>query len=134
MRSVLLLDDDPVVISLYTAMFRHHGYEVLSAADGESGLECLQRRRPDAVLLDLGMPRLDGLAWLRRVRADPQYRNLPVVILTSGALDVQIRAAQEGAAACVLSKHRSDPDEVVSWVVAAMTGNWTARSATASGS
>ena len=123
MRCVLLLDDDPVVISLYTALFRHHGYEVLSAPDGESGLQVLERRRPDAVLLDLGMPKLDGLAWLRKIRADARYRTLPVVILTAGTVDVQIQAAQEGDAACVLSKHRSDPDEVVSWVMAAMSGN-----------
>lgn len=110
-KRILLIDDDPVVISLYTALFQHSGYEVDSAADGEMGLASLARRRPDAVLLDLSMPKLNGIDWLCVVRSDERFAKLPIVILT--ASDTQMPAAKHSDALFVLTKKGTTPDAVV---------------------
>jgi two-component system chemotaxis response regulator CheY len=121
MKTVLILDDDPIVISLYTALFRHAGFDVHSAYDAESALERLGERDPDAVLLDLQLPRLNGLQWLSAVREQPRFKSLPVVILTAGKIAELTAAAEQSDALCVLSKQKADPDEVVRWVTAAVS-------------
>jgi CheY-like chemotaxis protein len=115
---ILLIDDDPVVISLYTALFRHNGFEVVSASDGEVGLASLEERHPDAVLLDLSLPKLNGIDWLCVVRADERFTRLPIVILT--ASDPQLPAALQSDAVCVLPKKTTSPDEVVESVTRAL--------------
>lgn len=122
-KKVLLIDDDPVVISLYTALFRHNGCEVVSAADGDEGLTCLRRSAPDAVLLDLAMPKVNGLEWLRRVRAEQPHSAVPVLILTTSELGLTAQAAKNAGAVAVLSKYRFDPDKVVAAVMAALDGS-----------
>jgi len=115
---VLLVDDDPVVVSLYTALFQHNGYEVDAAADGEEGLAVLHRCRPDAVVLDLQMPKVNGLEWLLHARADFGKSTPPIVILTTSELDMTRQAALRAGATEVLSKYRANPDQVVDTVVA----------------
>ena len=115
---VLLIDDDPVVISLYTALFRHSGYDVDTASDGEEGLTRLAQSRPDAVVLDLQMPKVNGLEWLLHARADLGRATPPIVILTTSEIGVTMQAARHAGATEVLSKYRSNPDQVVDTVVA----------------
>ena len=86
MPKILVVDDDPIEHRLLQALFgRAEGFEVAHASDGASGLEAVSRENPDAVLLDLQMPGLDGLEVLRRLQADRPF--LPVVMLT-GVQDV----------------------------------------------
>ena len=120
-KKILLIDDDPVVISLYTALFRHNGFQVESASDGEEGLERLRASAPDAVVLDLSMPKVNGLQWLQAVRADGRHEKIPIVILTTSELGLTAQAAKNAGALAVLSKFRADPDKVVESVVAALT-------------
>jgi DNA-binding response OmpR family regulator len=63
-------------------MLRLEGYEVLTAMNAESGLREADSRRPDAIILDLRMPLIDGLAFLRRLRARAAHRDTPVAIVT----------------------------------------------------
>ena len=118
---ILVIDDDPVVVSLYTALFQHSGYEVDTAADGEEGLAVLHRYRPDAVVLDLQMPKVNGLEWLLHARADFGRSCPPIVILTTSELEVTKQAALKVGATEVLSKYRSNPDQVVEAVVALLS-------------
>ena len=79
---ILLVDDDPNVLSTFTTMLRLDGYEVHAAMDVEAGLHEASAYRPDAILLDLHMPLADGLAFLQRLRADKHHRRTPVAIIT----------------------------------------------------
>jgi len=121
LRKVLLIDDDPVVISLYAALFRDSGFDVDTACDGEEGLVRLVERRPDAVLLDLAMPKVNGLEWLRRVHADGAESVPPIVILTSSELRLTAQAALDAGAIEVLSKFKVDPNQVVDTVIAILS-------------
>lgn len=125
MSRVLLIDDDPVVTGVYGALFTAAGFAVSTAEDGETGLAAIQRERPDAVLLDLSMPKLNGLQWLDQVRRDRRFGKLPVVIFTAGSVAWQLAAARNSDATMVLSKRAADPQKVVAAVNTAIAaGSW----------
>ncbi|MEM1346435.1 MAG: response regulator [Pseudomonadota bacterium] len=82
-RSVLLVDDEAnIALSLEFAMTRA-GYAVRTAADGEAALAAAQAERPDCVLLDVMMPKLNGYEVCRRLRADPAFSDVAIVMLTA---------------------------------------------------
>jgi two-component system response regulator PrrA len=80
--SILIIDDDESVTHTFARILRLEGYEVFTAMNGETGLRQAQATRPDAIILDLRMPLVDGLMFLRRLRANDQQRNTPVAIVT----------------------------------------------------
>ena len=80
-RTILIVEDDPGVIQTFARMLQILDYQVVTALDAESGLLQMARAHPDAVLLDLRMPFVDGLAFLRRLRLDSNDRT-PVAIVT----------------------------------------------------
>jgi len=78
---LLLIDDDPSLLDALTLAFEDAGYEVLVARDGLSGLELVSREKPDLVVSDINMPRLDGFALCKKLRAGGSA--LPVILLSS---------------------------------------------------
>lgn len=80
---VLVAEDSIVVRALLRAQLTERGHAVVEAADGEEALRAAARDRPDVILLDIEMPRLDGLAVLRRLKADPATAEIPVVFVSS---------------------------------------------------
>ncbi len=96
--SVLLVDDDPVNLMLTAAALRERGFVIAEASAGEEALECLQRDRPDVVVLDALMPTLDGFATCERLRALPGHENTPVLMLTGLDDDASIARAYEAGA------------------------------------
>ena len=80
---VLIVEDDALVAEMYRLALSRAGYEVVTAADGEVGLERARASRPDFAFLDIRMPRMDGIELLRRLVADAKTRQLPVVMLTN---------------------------------------------------
>ncbi len=80
---ILLVDDDPSLVKLFSLAMRKSGFEVLVAADGVQGMEVAMRSRPDLVVADLNMPRLDGWGLLRAIRADHRVGETPVVFLSA---------------------------------------------------
>jgi DNA-binding response OmpR family regulator len=80
--TVLVVDDDEGVTQTFARVLRLEGYEVRTAASAEKGLIEAEQRRPDAIILDLRMPLVDGLGFLRRLRARDDQHDTPVVIVT----------------------------------------------------
>ncbi|SCF26135.1 diguanylate cyclase (GGDEF) domain-containing protein [Micromonospora viridifaciens] len=80
---VLVVDDDEDIARFVGFNLRLHGFEVLHASDGQEALEVIERQRPDLAVVDLMMPRIDGLELTRRLRADPMTSALPVIMLTA---------------------------------------------------
>jgi len=81
-RSILIVDDDEGVTHAFARMLRLEGFNVRTAINAETGLLEAQASRPDAIILDLRMPLVDGLEFLRRLRASDQQRDTPVAIVT----------------------------------------------------
>lgn len=80
--TVLIIDDDASVSRTFARMLQREGYEVSTAQDAEAGLLEVATTHPDAVLLDLRMPLLDGIGFLRRLRVQEPDRHTPVAIIT----------------------------------------------------
>jgi len=81
-RTILIVDDDPSVTETFERMLRLEGYQVATALSAEAGLREAERAHPDAIILDLRMPLVDGLQFLRRLRANAGLSDLPVAIVT----------------------------------------------------
>ena len=79
---ILIVDDDEGVTQTFARMLRLEGYQVRTAVSAEKGLQEAERSRPDAIILDLRMPLVDGLGFLRRHRARDDQRSTPVAIVT----------------------------------------------------
>ncbi|MEO3927044.1 response regulator [Micromonosporaceae bacterium B7E4] len=85
---ILVVDDDEDIVRFVSFNLRLHGFEVAQASDGQEALEVIERRRPDLAVVDLRMPRIDGLELTRRLRANPMTSALPVIMLTAKGLTV----------------------------------------------
>lgn len=82
-RKILLIEDDDELRQLYKEIFIHNGFEVLEAADGDAGVNEALINRPDAIILDLMMPRQGGLGALRVFRSNPESKNVPIFVMTA---------------------------------------------------
>ena len=79
---ILIVDDDDGVTQTFARMLRLEGYQVRTAVSAERGLIEVEQSHPDAIILDLRMPLVDGLGFLRRLRARDDHRDTPVAIVT----------------------------------------------------
>ncbi len=108
-KHVLVVDDSPSVRRVVGNMLKQHGWEVQVARDGVEALEMITHETPAAVLLDIEMPRMDGYELMATVRAQEQYRTLPLVILTSrAATKHQQHAMQLGASAYLVKPYQDE--------------------------
>lgn len=82
-KLVLVVEDDPDQRRLLERMLVGSGWRVATAPDGESGLEAARTHRPDAIVLDVMMPRLNGYQTCRQLKADPEIAKIPVIMCTS---------------------------------------------------
>ena len=81
--SILVVDDDAEIRQVLQTVLEHAGHQVIVALDGEDALRLLQQQRPLLVLLDLMMPRMDGLDVIRAMREDPALKNISVIAFTA---------------------------------------------------
>ncbi len=112
-KSVLVVDDDSVTRQALRTVLSREGFEALTAPDGESGYRLAQSRRPNLIVLDRMMPRLDGIEVCRRLRSDPATKNLRIMMLTSmDDLEDKLAGFDVGADDYVTKPF--DPEEVLS--------------------
>jgi CheY-like chemotaxis protein/HD-like signal output (HDOD) protein len=103
MGLIMVVDDAALVREAIAAILRHAGYETTCAVDGSEALELLKRTIPNLILLDLMMPRLDGLGLLRVLRKRPDTANTPVILLTATAdKDKVVAASKFGVRDCIV--------------------------------
>ncbi len=108
-KHILVVDDSPSVRRVVSNMLKQHGWEVQMARDGIEALEMVSQQTPAAVLLDIEMPRMDGYELISTIRAQEQYRTLPLVVLTSrAATKHQQRALQLGASSYVVKPYQDE--------------------------
>jgi CheY-like chemotaxis protein len=82
-RTVLVVEDDDAVSSLLVDLLQERGYNAVPAYDGKEALVQARRLKPDLITLDLALPNLDGHAVLQRLKADPQTRDIPIVVISA---------------------------------------------------
>jgi DNA-binding response OmpR family regulator len=87
---VVAADDAADILALVDTTLSRAGYDVLTAGDGQAALELIRERRPAVAVLDVSMPKLDGLSVLARVREDPDLAGLPVILLSALAQESDV--------------------------------------------
>jgi DNA-binding response OmpR family regulator len=98
MATVLVADDDEMFRELVTEILTQGGYTVVRAEDGQAAWDLMQRKKVDIAVLDLNMPRMDGLELTRKVRDDAKYKDLPILMLTVRAMvEDQVSGYERGA-------------------------------------
>jgi CheY-like chemotaxis protein len=113
MATVLVADDDPSICELVEVCLERH--RVVSAADGAEALNALASHAVDVIVLDIMMPKVDGIEVLRRIRTDSRHRDLPVVILTARVGEDDHLRGYQGGADGYLTKP-FDPDDLASTI------------------
>src|SRR5437588_13131253 len=93
MNKLLIVEDDPIVASIYKSRLEKEDFEVTIAADGQTGFNCIQECQPEIVLLDLMLPKMNGLDILRKIRAQPRFSKLPIIVFTSAYVQNMIDEA-----------------------------------------
>ena len=117
MPKVLVIDDDAHMCLILSKILSKQGFEILTAADGQSGIRQALDHRPDLIILDIIMPGMDGIEVAARLRAEPDCAGIPIVFLTAYASS-RGRAAANGAAVDGFITKPFMVDEVVETVTA----------------
>jgi DNA-binding response OmpR family regulator len=85
---LLVVDDEPEINKLVARIFEKRGYRVTSALDGAEALAAVKRQRPDLIMLDLNLPKIDGWEVCRQLKSDPATRAIPIIMLTAAHANV----------------------------------------------
>lgn len=101
---VLIVDDEPDLIHILEFGLKTAGYEVEIAADGQEGLKKARESRPDIILLDLMLPKLDGYKVCRLLKFDERYRQIPIIILSARTQEGDQNLAKEMGANLFITK------------------------------
>jgi two-component system cell cycle response regulator DivK len=101
---ILVVDDFEDNRAMYAVYFSYCGYDVVEAGDGEEAVEIARRRLPDAIVMDLSLPIMDGWEATRRLKAEERTRHIPIIALTGHALAGHSRGAREAGCDAFLAK------------------------------
>ena len=101
---VLIIEDNPKNRKIMADLLRVHGYKYIEAEEGEKGCTLAKEKKPDLILMDIQLPVLDGYEATRRLKNDPETKDIPIVVVTSFAMRHEEERAQEAGCDDYLSK------------------------------
>ena len=113
MKKILFIEDESALQKTFGDILKSKGYQIIKALDGESGLRLAKEERPDLILLDLILPRMDGFNVLKGLKASEETKSIPVIILTNLEETEDIQKALELGATTYLVKSSYTLEEVV---------------------
>ncbi len=103
-KKILVVDDEPDVQAIVGARLAAMGFEILTAKDGQEGLDLARKEFPDVVLLDLMLPKLDGYKVCRMLKFDKAFERIPVIIFSAKGSDADKKLAEEAGADAYMIK------------------------------
>lgn len=113
MKSILLIEDDPFLLDIYTTKLKEARFSVIVAADGEEGLRKIKEEVPELLLLDIVLPGMDGWEFLRKIKKDDKFKNLKIIILSNLDQKMEVEKGLKLGAVKYLIKAHFTPTEVV---------------------
>jgi DNA-binding response OmpR family regulator len=122
MVKILIVEDDALMSRMYQKAFGFEGFEIEVAGDGQEGLDKARAIKPTIILLDVMMPKLNGLQVLEQLKSDPQTKTIPVIMLTNlaGSNDAEMALTKGAVKYIIKSEH--EPKEVVDMVKEILAG------------
>lgn len=110
---ILLIEDEPVLVDLFRYKFSKEGFDILTAFDSESGLQMARMEKPDLIILDILLPVRNGIAFLKKLRAEPEISKIPVLVYSClDAPDIKNEALKLRVIDYLL-KTKYTPDQLV---------------------
>ena len=82
-KKILVIDDEPTIVKVVESRLKANGYEVVCAYDGQEGLQKVASQSPDLIIVDIGMPKVDGYTFVKEVRAKESTSKTPIIVLTA---------------------------------------------------
>lgn len=113
MANILLIDDDPVLVKLYTTRLKVDKHVVQSSNNGEDGLKVLTQFKPDVIVLDLMMPKMNGFKFIDAIKANPNTKQIPIIVFSSLANPTQKAQLKQKGVTEVLNKVEITPTQLV---------------------
>ena len=110
-KKILIVDDDPALRQLYNVELSQK-YAVVEAPDGEAGLISAKQEKPDLILLDVMMPKFDGIAYLAKIKEDTDLAKIPIIMLTNFGQENLIQQAFNLGVTDYLLKYKVTPSEM----------------------
>lgn len=121
MKRILIIEDDPIVSHIYRSRFEKEGFEVEVAEDGQTGYYRLYESKPHALLLDLMLPKLNGIDLLKKIRAVREFEKLPVVVFTNAYVANMIHESFSAGASAVYNKSSVTPRQIIDVITTLLT-------------
>jgi DNA-binding response OmpR family regulator len=112
MKKILIIEDESALQKTLGEVLSQQGYEVLSALNGEIGLKLAQSKKPDLILLDLVLPKIHGFDVLKKIKDNPETKEIPVIVLTNLESIEDIKKAMELGATTYLVKANYSLEEL----------------------
>lgn len=109
---ILIVEDDTVISAMYKSKFEADGFEILIAADGADGLELAKKEKPNIIMMDIIMPRMDGFSVLTKLKKIGQTKNIPVIMLTNLGTDEDKDKAKDLGVVDYLVKAQLTPAQI----------------------
>lgn len=122
MAKILIVEDDPLISRMYQKIFKFEGYQVETAADGQEGIDKVRSTKPTLVILDVMMPKMNGLEVLGKLKADPATKTIPVVMLTNLAGQSDAEKALSMGAIKYIIKSEYEPKQVTDMIKEVLAG------------
>ncbi len=110
---ILIVEDDSFLLSMYSTKFSQEGFKILTAEDGEKGLKLAQQAKPDIVLLDIILPKMDGFEVLKNLKIQKETADIPIILLTNLSQQNDTKKGMSLGAADYFIKAHFMPSEVV---------------------
>ena len=103
-KKILLVDDEPDLVSLLKKRLEINNYEVISASDGMEALRKAKKEKPDLIILDLMLPKMDGYKLCRMLKFDEKYKRIPIIMLTARVQEEDKKLGKETGANAYITK------------------------------
>jgi DNA-binding response OmpR family regulator len=103
-KKILIVDDEPHIVKMVELRLKAHGYNVVAAYDGQEGLDKVKQEKPDLIILDLMLPKLDGYKVCDTLKADEECKDIPIVMLTASAELENVKSGLQKGADSYLTK------------------------------
>lgn len=103
-KRILIVDDEEDLVKAVSFRLELEGYDVIEAADGQAALDKVKSERPDLIVLDLMLPKINGYKVCESLKADASYKNIPVIMFTARAQDTDIKMSEEVGADSYITK------------------------------
>ncbi len=116
MKRIVIIEDNALAANIYQSTLSRQGFNVEVATDGERGLAAVVTQKPDLILLDLMLPKIDGVELLRRIRGTEHLAAVPIIVISNAFTPARLDSLREAGASKIVSKANMSPKQLLAMV------------------